>query len=585
MINNIPTVCSFCNTGCGMFVRMEGEEAVGILPIIRHPVNEGRLCPRGWNRYQNLRSMNRLTHPLTRRGSRLGKTGWDEALQISKEKISSILNLYGPQAIGVIGSPWLTNEDNFRVSLFCRQALKNNNLDGSYRFGGAAALTALNDTWSGALGSLASIQSLKESPAILVIGRESLRDFSPVGAQMIQAYQQGSKLILADPTCLQAEGFFNAFLPYPADKLAHLFKEKKEIAEDLVRLLAQPESAIVFIADQIKTASSLLSLLSVISQDRPDSQAIPMMIPLSRSPNLRGAWDMDIKPKNGGLNLQEMLELPNVIKGLLVFGDDLLNHLPSFAFMEKLKNLEFLLVADRFLTDTVQIADCAFPIPVLAEGTGTLTNCEGRVQQLRPVLSPKEEIRPLSYLLSSLSRKLGINLPAQSDRDVRKEISRAIPHYQTINDESELDSSQGIVLSSLNHPAIPSVPSETREGPQEPGKYRLFIPNTLYAWNRNQMILDSPVLKIEYPEDRKALRMNRQDVRELKLRPGEKIKVCSEHGDAQIGVEIDDTLPPRTLVLPMHFSTVIENLAGKREFDHLTNYSYCPDLSVTLERV
>ena len=99
------------------------------------------------------------------------------------------------------------------------------------------------------------------------------------------------------------------------------------------------------------------------------------------------------------------------------------------------------------------------------------------------------------------------------------------------------------------------------------------------------MILDSPVLKIEYPEDRKALRMNRQDVRDLRLRPGEKIKVCSEHGDAQMGVEIDDTLPPRTLVLPMHFSTVIENLAGKREFDHITNYSYCPDLSVTLERV
>jgi predicted molibdopterin-dependent oxidoreductase YjgC len=294
---------------------------------------------------------------------------------------------------------------------------------------------------------------------------------------------------------------------------------------------------------------------------------------------------MGIKPEKGGLTLQEMLDLPKVIRGLLIFGDDLLNHLPSFSFMEKLKNLEFLLVADRFLTDTVQIADCAFPIPVLAEGTGTLTNCEGRVQQLRPVLSPKEEIRPLSYLLSSLSRKLGINLPAQSDKNVRREISRDIPHYQTINDESELDSLQGIVLSSLNRPSIPPISSEKGEGPQEAGKYRLFIPNTLYAWNRNQMILDSPVLKIEYPEDRKALRMNRQDVRDLRLRPGEKIKVCSEHGDAQIGVEIDDTLPPRTLVLPMHFSTVIENLAGKREFDHITNYSYCPDLSVTLERV
>ena len=585
MIKNISTICSFCNTGCGMFVRLNGEEAVGILPNTRHPVNEGRLCKRGWNRYQNLRSENRLSHPLVRKGSKLEEVGWDEALQISKEKISYILSRYGPQAIGVVGSPWLTNEDNYRVSLFCRQVLKSNNLDGSYRFSGAAALTALNETWSGALGSLASIQSLRESPAILVLGRESLRDFSPVGARMIQAYQQGSKLILADLVCLRAEHFYNTFLPFPEEQLAQILKEKKDVAEQIPRLLAQPGSAIVFIADQIKTASSLLSLLSFMSQDQADPHPIPMMIPLSRSPNFRGAWDMGIRPNNGGLTLLEMLDLSNVIKGLLVFGDDLLTHLPSFSLMEKLKKLDFLLVADRFLTDTVQIAHGAFPIPLLAESTGTLTNCEGRVQKLRPVLNTGGESRPLSYLLSSLTRKLGSSLPAHSDKEMRKEISLVIPQYQNIHSEPEWDSPQGIVLSTLKHPVIPSIPFETREGPQAPGKYHLFIPNTLYAWSRNQMILESPLLRIEYPEDRMALRMNRQDVRELRIRPGEKIKVCSDHGEAQLAGEIDESLPSRTLVLPMHFSTVIENLAGKRKFDHIANYSYCPDLEVTLKKV
>jgi predicted molibdopterin-dependent oxidoreductase YjgC len=136
-----------------------------------HPVSEGRLCHRGWNRFQNLRSLNRLSLPLLRDGSNLKQVAWPEALQKTTEKISQLLSRHGPQSIGVIGSPWLTNEDSYRIARFSRDILGTHHLDGSYRFSGAAALTALDRLFSGSFGSLGSIPAIAHSPAILVIGK------------------------------------------------------------------------------------------------------------------------------------------------------------------------------------------------------------------------------------------------------------------------------------------------------------------------------------------------------------------------------------------------------------------------------
>lgn len=566
-----------------MFIRSDGEEAIGVLPITGHPVSEGHLCHRGWNRFQNLRSLNRISRPLIRQGANLKEVNWEEALQKMEEKLSELLNRYGPQSIGMIGSPWLTNEDNYRVSLFCHQVIKNNNLDGSYRFSGASALTALEQVFSGSIGSLGSIQSLRESPAILVLGRESHRDFPPVGSRIIQAFLQGAKIILTDPLCLRAEHFYKFLLPYPMESLPLALREKREVPDEVFQHLSQAGSALVFTADQFNQTSSLVSLLGFLSQLLPVQNQIPQIFPLSRSPNLRGAWDMGIRPGEGGLNLQEMLDSESQIKGLLIFADDLLHHLPSSSMMERLKSLDFLMVAERFFTETVRIAHCTLPIPLLAEGGGTMTNCEGRIQKLQPTLNPRGESRSLFEILSDLSQRLGNPLPFLSDSEVRKEIGKSIPDYQKIRSESGLDSVDGILLPPPKQIGVPSQPLGKPESANE--KYLLVIPNSIYAWSRNQMILESPVLRIEYPSDRLAIRMSLQDARELRLRVGEKVRIRSEWGEAQVPVELDENIPSRTMVLPSHFISVVESLAGKGEVDPATLSLYYPNLYVTLEKI
>ncbi len=582
MVRITPTICSFCSNGCGMFMRTTGDEPVGVLPITAHPVSRGRLCHRGWNRYQNLRSVNRLLRPLLRGQAHCKEVSWDDALQAAHEKISDLLNRHGPRSLGVVGSPWLTNEDNFRLSLFAHQVLKTNSVDGSYRFAAASTLTALSQIFSTPLGAVGSIPSLADCSTIVVIGGESLRDFSPVGSRIVQAYLKGSTIILADPLRAKPEHFYATHLPYDIETLALALAERRDIPDEVFQALEEGRMGLVFDADQVAPVSSIASLLSVLFQLSPSKDQNLIIIPLSRAPNLRGAWDMGIRPKEEGLNLGEMLSPNSDLKGLLIFGDDLLAHLPRSSMVERVKNLELLVVADRFFSETSLSAHVALPIHLLAETEGTMTNCEGRVQKLRPALPARGESRNLVRILSDLAGSLGNPLPATPYSMIRKEIGKAIPSYQKITSESKLDESSGLLLPPTKRNGVALEPPAKQQSPD--GKYLLAVPNTLFAWSRNQMVLESPVLKIEYPSDRLGIRMNPQDARDLKVRMGEKVRITSERGETQLPVELDATLPLSTIVLPSHFTSVVESVAGKGEMDPRTRSLYYPNTWVTLEK-
>ena len=95
-----PGVCTLCSAGCGTLVRvMEGDAEVmrkGRAGLVKmglakklegnpdHPVNRGKLCPRGQAALQVLYHPDRLAHPLKRRGARgaadFQEISWDDAL-------------------------------------------------------------------------------------------------------------------------------------------------------------------------------------------------------------------------------------------------------------------------------------------------------------------------------------------------------------------------------------------------------------------------------------------------------------------------------------------------------------------------
>src|SRR3990172_5183701 len=72
---SVPSVCLQCPAGCGILVRVVNGRAVKIEGNPLHPINEGRLCPKGQVGLQILYDPDRIKGPLRRVGER-GSGQW-----------------------------------------------------------------------------------------------------------------------------------------------------------------------------------------------------------------------------------------------------------------------------------------------------------------------------------------------------------------------------------------------------------------------------------------------------------------------------------------------------------------------------
>ncbi|MBZ5695549.1 MAG: molybdopterin-dependent oxidoreductase [Acidobacteriia bacterium] len=105
-----PSICTQCPAGCGLIVRvMQGEAEVvrkGQLGLLKmglakklegnpaHPVNQGKLCPRGQAGLQVTYHPDRIKNPLARTGPRgsgqFQEITWDEALKQLISQLSAL---------------------------------------------------------------------------------------------------------------------------------------------------------------------------------------------------------------------------------------------------------------------------------------------------------------------------------------------------------------------------------------------------------------------------------------------------------------------------------------------------------------
>jgi anaerobic selenocysteine-containing dehydrogenase len=105
-----PSICTACSAGCGVMVRvMEGDAEVvrnGQLGLIKmglakklegnpnHPVNRGKLCPRGQASIQMTYHPDRIRHPLKRTGPRgageFEEVSWEDAINELAGQLSGL---------------------------------------------------------------------------------------------------------------------------------------------------------------------------------------------------------------------------------------------------------------------------------------------------------------------------------------------------------------------------------------------------------------------------------------------------------------------------------------------------------------
>jgi predicted molibdopterin-dependent oxidoreductase YjgC len=127
--NFIPSTCSYCGTGCGVLFQVVDGRLIDTLPMKTHPVNQGKLCIKGWNLHEHVISDRRLTSPLIKKDGELQETTWDEAIKTTADRLKAIINDHGPDSVAVLASAKITNEENYLAQKFARAVIGTNNVD------------------------------------------------------------------------------------------------------------------------------------------------------------------------------------------------------------------------------------------------------------------------------------------------------------------------------------------------------------------------------------------------------------------------------------------------------------------------
>ena len=125
----VRTTCTYCGTGCGVLLEVLDGEVVGTLPQKDHPINEGKLCIKGWSAHEFIYADGRLTKPLIRKGDTLEEASWDEAIEFGAKRLLELREKHGPDSLGCFSSAKCTNEENYLLQKIFRAVIGTNNVD------------------------------------------------------------------------------------------------------------------------------------------------------------------------------------------------------------------------------------------------------------------------------------------------------------------------------------------------------------------------------------------------------------------------------------------------------------------------
>ena len=256
------------------------------------------------------------------------------------------------------------------------------------------------------------------------------------------------------------------------------------------------------------------------------------------------AWERKI-PEKPGFTCMEMFDkvAEGKIKALYVFGEDPFISLPN---LERIKNglrqLEFLVVQDLFMTHIGSYAHVILPGVSFAEKDGTFTNMERRVQRVKGAIAPVGDSKPDWRILCELSTKMGYPMGYQKPSEVMEEIASLVPFYSGIT-YSDLEKG-GIQWPLGNGGKRRFLPVEYREPAEQPDeKYPLWIiPRGFhYHYGIGTTSKRAKGLAEVYPES--CIEMHPDDATHAGLGEGDRVKVVSPRGEVETTCRISTGLP------------------------------------------
>lgn len=196
----VKTTCGYCSVGCGMFIGVRDNKAVAVRGNPSHPVNRGKLCPKGLSEHHILDAPGRAKHPLLRKNDVLVPVSWDEALDTMVARIREIQHRHGNESLGVVGTGQLLTEETYTLGKLVQLGFRTPNNDGNTTLCMASAVSGYKLSF-GSDGPPGSYSDMENADVIFLIGA-NIADNHPILCQRLDRTSPGTKprtLIVVDP--------------------------------------------------------------------------------------------------------------------------------------------------------------------------------------------------------------------------------------------------------------------------------------------------------------------------------------------------------------------------------------------------
>ncbi len=206
----VKTTCGYCSVGCGMLVGVKDGKAVSVRGNPDHPVNLGKLCPKGLSEHHILDAPGRAKQPLLRKNGKLVPVSWDEALDTMIEKFGAVQQKYGNDALGVIGTGQLLTEECYTLGKLVQLGFRTRNSDGNTTLCMASAVSGYKLSF-GSDGPPGSYKDMETADVILLIGA-NIADNHPILCQRLER-NKSRTLIVVDPRVTKTAMMADLHLP------------------------------------------------------------------------------------------------------------------------------------------------------------------------------------------------------------------------------------------------------------------------------------------------------------------------------------------------------------------------------------
>ncbi|MFN9327288.1 MAG: formate dehydrogenase subunit alpha, partial [Flavobacteriales bacterium] len=194
----VRSVCTYCGVGCNLEVKVKDNKVVAITAPYDAESNQGHTCLKGRYAFHFYDHPERLRTPLIRKNGELVPATWDEAYDYIVDRFADIVEKHGPDALAGVSSARCPNEENYLMQKFFRVQVGTNNIDSCARVCHSPTALGMQKTF-GTGAATNSIDDLKDTQLIMVIGANPTDAHPVTGAKIKQQIMKGKTLIVIDP--------------------------------------------------------------------------------------------------------------------------------------------------------------------------------------------------------------------------------------------------------------------------------------------------------------------------------------------------------------------------------------------------